>query len=301
MRPTTGLIAFLTILACTCPATAARLDGDEPIELKVYDVHRLIAPPTPIHIPDFIRADEEAHRLFEEEPRPDVFSGSTTEDLITLIQSVVGRQSDWLAFGGEMASVHEFNGNLIVKAPASWQAELSTFLYRLSDRIDDDFVAEVTIMHMSRMAMRTQALRSVDPSRQHADAILDHEETVAELVEDGGSIVSEFRFQLGGGRYTQAWIDGGPENDGTGVFIMAAARTSDRDSVFADLRVAIAPGDGQVRGWRSPSLGFVGLQPAVVKMSGPASTEGKPGASYVTVFRLTRLQSDQADVIRGGP
>ncbi len=38
------------------------------------------------------------------------------EQIVTLIQDTIGRQSDWAAYGGEVSSLRELNGNLIIKS-----------------------------------------------------------------------------------------------------------------------------------------------------------------------------------------
>ncbi len=50
------------------------------------------------------------------------------ENLVTLIQDNIGRQSDWQAYGGEVSSIREFDGDLIIKTTATLHEQIEQLL-----------------------------------------------------------------------------------------------------------------------------------------------------------------------------
>jgi type II secretory pathway component GspD/PulD (secretin)/tetratricopeptide (TPR) repeat protein len=62
---------------------------------------------------------------------------ATREDLIaeitTLIEDTVGRQEEWAKYGGEVSSLRELNGNLIVKTTPGNHVEISSLLAQLRE------------------------------------------------------------------------------------------------------------------------------------------------------------------------
>lgn len=76
--------------------------------------------------------DARATTLFDDE---DYDSSETREErserIITLLQDFVGQQADWAAYGGEIGSLREFDGDLILKATPEHHEEIERLLSAL--------------------------------------------------------------------------------------------------------------------------------------------------------------------------
>ncbi|MEM6756196.1 MAG: hypothetical protein AAF586_03445 [Planctomycetota bacterium] len=55
------------------------------------------------------------------------------EDIITLIQDTVGRQDEWVAFGGDVSSVQEINSQLIIRTTSDNHREIAKLLASLRE------------------------------------------------------------------------------------------------------------------------------------------------------------------------
>lgn len=72
--------------------------------------------------------DDEDETDLEEPTRAELI-----EQITTLIQDTVGRQEDWAALGGNVSSVRELNGNLIIKTTPANHREIIALLAQLRE------------------------------------------------------------------------------------------------------------------------------------------------------------------------
>jgi len=81
-----------------------------------------------------------------------------TNDIIELIRNTVGRPDEWVAFGGDISSLRELNGNLIVKTTATNHGDILDLLGQLRETraiqihiearfllVDQNFLEEVGV------------------------------------------------------------------------------------------------------------------------------------------------------------
>ncbi len=75
--------------------------------------------------------------LFGDDQDDDEDTGPTraelVEQIVTLIQDTVGRPEDWQAYGGDVSSVRELNGQLIIKTTPDGHRQISTLLSQLRE------------------------------------------------------------------------------------------------------------------------------------------------------------------------
>ncbi len=119
---------------------------------KVYDVRGLIFnPPNFTSAPEFdlnsalsntssggsSGGAQSATTLFSDEGIGDQPTRMESIDqLITLIQDTVGHQADWAAYGGNLGSVRELSGNLIIRATPARHKDIADLLARMSEGQD---------------------------------------------------------------------------------------------------------------------------------------------------------------------
>jgi hypothetical protein len=119
------------------------------IVTKVYDIRGFV-----IQVPDFIGAPEfdlnsalsntssggssggaqSATTLFSESDRTgeQPTRAESIEQLVTLIQDTVGKQSEWAAYGGEVSSLREMTGNLIIKTTPRNHKDIEELLAKMA-------------------------------------------------------------------------------------------------------------------------------------------------------------------------
>lgn len=121
------------------------------LETRVYDIRALL-----VQVPNFsggvemdvdsslsntssggsaVTVARASTTLFgEDEHSADVATrDESIEQVTTLIQDTVGRQEEWAAYGGEVSSLRELNGNLIVKTTPRNHAAIIRLLRQLAD------------------------------------------------------------------------------------------------------------------------------------------------------------------------
>ena len=102
----------------------------------------------------------------------------TTQAIITLVQESVGDADAWQALGGDLASIRELNGNLIVRAPASYQTQIDALLNELLRR-------EVRLVQLDALVVEapTAAVRDLlqGDGPRHTLSAADAKAAVAEL------------------------------------------------------------------------------------------------------------------------
>jgi len=88
---------------------STRRDLSKEKELRVYGVRHLVSP-----LNEDATMEELEHQL------------------VTLISDIIGDQSDWACYGGEVSSAYIVNGNLAVKTTPEHQVAVAQFLSQLS-------------------------------------------------------------------------------------------------------------------------------------------------------------------------
>ncbi len=77
----------------------------------------------PFSIPSIFESDDGENRLTRAEG---------VEGVITMIQDTVGRQDEWAAYGGEISSLREYNGQLIVRTTPEQHEQIGKLLQELA-------------------------------------------------------------------------------------------------------------------------------------------------------------------------
>ncbi len=81
------------------------------------------------------------------------------EFLATVIQDTVGDQAEWLAYGGEHASLNELNGNLIVRAPHDYHREIDALLGRFRELMIDRLARSLSESAIKELLEKADRLR----------------------------------------------------------------------------------------------------------------------------------------------
>lgn len=111
--------------------------------IRIYNIRDLIEPiPTVPRKLGFDESDMTIRLSFpgsggsmtlfaREEPEPRQNRHELIEQITVLIQDQVGRQSDWHAYGGEVGSLREFEGDLIIKTTTASHQQIEHLLTAL--------------------------------------------------------------------------------------------------------------------------------------------------------------------------
>ena len=70
-------------------------------------------------------------RVLSAEETETVSRDERIEALVNLIQDTIGRQDEWAAYGGDVSSLRELNGNLIIKTSPENHLAIRRLLYQL--------------------------------------------------------------------------------------------------------------------------------------------------------------------------
>lgn len=128
-------------------------------ETRIYDVRDLLSPVgrvtrfgvTPsrdvtihLHLPP--RLNDQAFFLFADDGQTEPTVEERMENLAQLIQDQVGSQADWAAYGGDVSSLREMDGDIVVSTTRRGHEQLALLLaalrqsrVRAAARIDDHF------------------------------------------------------------------------------------------------------------------------------------------------------------------
>lgn len=108
-------------------------------DLRVYDIRDLL-----VQIPDFsFDPDEPAP--------PSPTRGELVEQVVTLIQDTIGRLEDWVTYGGDLSSIRELNGQLIVETSTKNHRAIVDLLAQLREtrRVQISFESRFVVVPLN--------------------------------------------------------------------------------------------------------------------------------------------------------
>lgn len=125
----------VTLLAGICLAANDEDASPAPTttETRVYDIRDLVK--TTPHLPLTKKRQRDLVKEGQIWVMRDAYGPSERfeiiEQLTTLIQDTIGRQEEWAAYGGDVSSLRELNGNLIIKSTFANHKDVETLLGQL--------------------------------------------------------------------------------------------------------------------------------------------------------------------------
>lgn len=125
-------------------------DLNKTSELRVYNIG------------PWLRAMDQTRRHNEPEVSAEIQMhrrAESIESLINLIQDLIGRQEDWAAYGGDVSSIQELNGQLIVQSTPQYHRDIEGLLAMLREQQVQVTVARLREAEIDQLLAEADAMR----------------------------------------------------------------------------------------------------------------------------------------------